>query len=82
MDIRCQHCGEPCDVYHLNHDMEPEFREMFKAGKGCDSCEGKGEKDNSLRSEAMGICMEMMGDDIDGVASMMEHFEWIGMLDE
>jgi hypothetical protein len=62
--------------------MEPEFREMFKAGKGCDCCEGKGEKDNSKRSDAMGALMELMGDDIDGVASMMDDFEWAGMLDE
>lgn len=82
MDVYCQHCGEPCDVYHLMHDMEPEFREMFKAGTGCDCCEGKGEKDNSLRSEAMGMMMDLMGDDIDGVASMMDDFEWAGMLEE
>lgn len=82
MDVYCQHCNEPCDVFHLNHDMEPEFREMFKAGKGCDCCEGKGEKSKTLRSEAMGIMMDMMGDDIDGVASMMDDFDYAGMLDE
>ena len=82
MDVYCQHCGEPCDVYHLNHDMEPEFRKMFKEGRGCDCCEGKGEKDTSLRSSAMGAMMDLMGDDIDGIASMMDDFEWAGFLDD
>lgn len=66
MDVYCQHCGEPCDVFHLNHDMEPQFRRMFKAGKGCDYCEGKGKPIDSKRTQAMGILSELMPDDIDG----------------
>lgn len=81
MDVFCKHCDEPCDVWHLNNDMEPHFREMFKAGKGCDICEGKGSPSNSKRSDAMGLLQDMLGDDIDGIASMMDDFDFMGMLE-
>lgn len=61
--------------------MEPKYREMFKKGKGCDCCKGEGERKVSLRTEAMGAMMELLGDDIDGMASMMDDFEYLGMLD-
>jgi len=81
MDLYCQHCEEPADVYHVNHDMDPEFRAMFRAGTGCDCCEGKGARVDSLRADAMGAMMDIMGDDLDGCASMMDDFDYMGMLD-
>ena len=77
MDVYCGNCGEPCDVYHLHHDMEPEFREMFKAGKGCDCCEGKTQEKKSFRSELSCVALDLLGDDIDGVASMMDDAEYM-----
>lgn len=82
MDVYCRHCGEPCDVYHLEHDMEPEFRKMFKEGKGCDSCEGKGPKLNNKLTLAMEVTSDLLGDDFDGIASMMDDFEYVGMLED
>lgn len=82
MDVYCRHCGEPCDVYHLHHDMEPEYRKMFKEGKGCDCCQGKGERLDNLKTGAMDLLSELLGDDVDGIASMMDDFEYLGMLDD
>lgn len=80
MDVRCQHCGEPCDVYHLYHDMEPEYREMFKAGTGCDACQGRqSERRDDEYMEKVRLLSELMGDDIDGLACMTEDLDlWEG----
>jgi hypothetical protein len=57
--------------------MEPEFREMFKLGKGCDCCEGKKQEKKPFRSELSCVALDLMGDDIDGVASMMADAEYM-----
>jgi hypothetical protein len=78
MDVYCGNCGEPCDVHHLHHDMEPEFREMFRAGNGCDCCEGKKQEGKkSFRSELSCAMLDILGDDIDGVASAMDDAEYM-----
>lgn len=77
MDVYCGNCGEPCDVHHLCQDMEPEFREMFKKGTGCDCCEGEKQDKKSLRSELSCVALDLLGDDIDGVASMMDDAEYM-----
>lgn len=40
MDIKCAVCGEPWEIYHVEHDMAPWARALFKAGAGCESCKG------------------------------------------
>ena len=77
MDIYCPNCGEPCDIYHLNNDMEPKFRDMFKAGKGCDCCEGKPQEKKPLRASLTAVAMDLLGDDLDGVASVLDDYEYI-----
>jgi len=58
--------------------------EAFKAGVGCPACHwGKNAPEQqSLRGMAMGAIMDILGDDVDGMASMMDDFEYAGMLDE
>ena len=58
--------------------------DRFKRGEGCPTCNwGKNApKEQSLRGMAMGAMMDILGDDIDGVASMMDDFEYAGMLNE
>jgi hypothetical protein len=42
MDINCVVCGEPWDAYGVRHgDMLGWEAELFRAGAGCPSCEGK-----------------------------------------
>ena len=58
--------------------------EAFKAGIGCPSCDwGKNApKQQSMRGLASSVCADLLGDDIDGIASMMDDFEWAGMLED
>jgi hypothetical protein len=95
MDVYCQRCDEPWDTYYVNFDMDEdsgpdEFdgdtkpSERFKRGDGCPACKwGKNApKQKSIRGMAMGAMAELLGDDMDGMASMMDDFEYMGMLDE
>lgn len=96
MDLYCPRCSEPCDsdefhyVEDLNSDVEGALLSWATAtGRfrtiGCAALEGGTtptcEKDDSLRSLASATLMDLMGDDLDGVASTMDDFEFLGMLD-
>jgi len=38
-DLVCNRCGEPWDVYGVEHgDMTDEERQRFRAGEGCPCC--------------------------------------------
>ena len=94
MDIYCQRCDEPYDVYHVCYDMDKEKddysekgtkpSDRLKNGEGCPACEwGKtAPKQQSMRGMAMGAMADVMGDDVDGMASMMDDFEFAGMLED
>jgi hypothetical protein len=38
--VSCAVCGEPWDTYHLRPDAPPWVMPLFRAGAGCESCEG------------------------------------------
>lgn len=40
-DLACSVCGEPWDSDHVDHDMPLWKHLLFRAGKGCESCEGE-----------------------------------------
>ena len=90
MDLYCQHCDEPWEVSTVYHELGDEnktaekAKQDFLAGVGCPSCEWGtlGEKTASIKSDAMWAMAEMLGDDVDGMASMMDDFEYMGMLDD
>lgn len=95
MDLYCQKCAEPWDFFHVQNDMDEETEDFgpngekpsarFKKGEGCPACDWgkKAPQTPNLRSQAMSTMMEIMGDDdIDGVAAMMDDFDYAGMLDE
>ena len=63
-------------MYHLYHDMEPEYRAMFKAGKGCDCCLGRPqERRDDEFMDKVRLLSDLMGDDIDGLACATEDLE-------
>ena len=72
MDIYCPRCGEPFDVFSLVDDMTPEEARDFKAGRGCPCCKGQEVTERPLRAEATGVLLDVLGDDIDGVAAELE----------
>lgn len=88
MDIPCPKCSEPWDIDEF-HDIAEEqgitwddVRKNF-AAKGCEALGmSPCTPDNSLRSQASAVVMELLGDDLDGAASLMDDFEFMGMLDE
>jgi len=74
MDIYCPRCGEPWDVYSLVDDMTPEEARDLKAGRGCPCCKGKEVTSRPERAEVSAVMLDLLGDDIDGAAAMLEDF--------
>lgn len=78
MDIYCPRCGEPWDNDTLHDEADERnttYREMQTrfAAKGCAAFdEAHNENGDQFRAAASGVLMEMMGDDFDGVAAMMQ----------
>ena len=92
MDLICPRCTEPWDNDSLHEEAEAlgtsysvvaaEFRT-----NGCKALEHAfGPQDdcvsaNNTRSMASAAMFELLGDDMDGAASLMEDFDYAGMLD-
>ena len=77
MDLYCQICGEPYEHYHGMHDMKDEERKTFMEGRGCDACHGEmPEGGRPMTAQASSVLMDLLGDDLDGVAAMMEDFDF------
>ena len=93
-DLYCQRCDEPYDVCHVGGgDMDAETEDWdgdrkpsqrFISGEGCPACDWgkKAPKEKSLKAMAMGAMAELLGDDIDGMAAMMDDAEFAGMFNE
>lgn len=90
MDIYCSKCGEPWDVDSL-HDGAAERGETFDAFRrrfyhdGCEAfswaaCEPSGPS-SSNRADVAALAYELLGDDVDGAAAMLEDAEFLGLLD-
>lgn len=88
MDINCPKCGEPweLDAFHdVADDKDITFSEAvsdFRAG-GCSStgwtqCSSRVEGRARAMAGASAALFDLLGDDVDGIASMLEDFE--GML--
>ena len=85
MDIYCHRCGEPWEIDTF-HDIADERGETFavvmsafqREGCGatgwvaqCERATGDGAR---MRGDMSAALAEMLGDDIDGIAAMMEDF--------
>ena len=89
MDIRCPKCGEPWDIDSLHEEADyqgrtfKEIRNEF-VSKGCGSALGNAEwcdsHANSSAANIASLAFDLMGDDVDGVASMLEDAEQMGLL--
>jgi hypothetical protein len=77
MDLYCKRCGEPYDMDHVGFEMLPLDRVRFWDGEGCPSCYSKAVAARPLRAEAMGVMHDLLGDDTDGIAAMMEDFDFL-----
>ncbi|MCZ2109614.1 MAG: hypothetical protein LC118_08615 [Dehalococcoidia bacterium] len=75
MDIYCPVCGEPWEMDSL-HDVPgtnyATARKRF-AREGCALFEtSHNDPPDSETAVRSGVCFELLGDDIDGIASLME----------
>lgn len=88
MDVYCPRCAEPWDPYEF-HDVAVEQETTYDAIRRRFFTEGCGvtfggrpcAESDSLRAQASGVLAEMLGDDVDGIAAMLDDFEYMGMLD-
>ena len=80
MDIYCPRCAEPCDIDEL-HDIphltfDQASQVFFDPRVGCGQLFSRKpcERSNSPVARAAAAMHDMFGDDIDGIAAMMENF--------
>ena len=86
MDIYCGKCGEPWDMDSLHEAVDEghatswdDARTTFER-KGCGLWGVKcSSSPDTARAMASAALMDVMGDDMDGVASMLEDAESSGM---
>jgi len=76
MDIYCKVCGEP---WGIPVDMTKEELSNMLTGYGCPCCKGRKPEATPPQAELMGIAQDLMGDDLDGIASMMDDAEFMGL---
>ncbi|MFH1486193.1 MAG: hypothetical protein ABIH46_08990 [Chloroflexota bacterium] len=78
MDLLCERCGEPYDRLSLTDDFTTTERRRFLASEGCPSCYGNPvgtrAEETAFAREAQVALREVLGDDLDGLAAMMEDF--------
>jgi hypothetical protein len=84
MDIRCPICGEPWDMDELHDNDEglsyTEAAAVFRT-EGCGAVFGGTCKPtNRATSDTLAAIYDLMGDDMDGCASMIEDAEMMGLL--
>lgn len=75
-DIRCPKCGEAVDLWDFD---DPADRKLY-ATQGCEAVGfGKCERDLD-KSLVVSAVADIMGDDLDGMASMLEEAEAMGLI--
>lgn len=80
MDIRCPKCGEPWDHDTLHEYAEDDgvsytekMREFQRVG--CEAFHTSHSEVDETRAAAAGVLYEILGDDMDGAAAMLEDFD-------
>lgn len=78
MDVYCKRCGEPWDLYGVEHgDMTDDERRRFWAGEGCPRCYGKPVAKRPFRAEVTSVLHDLLGDDLDGLAAELDDAEFM-----
>lgn len=87
MDTRCSKCGEPYGVLDITEEADyygytpTEMHRLF-AEQGCAAI-GATCNPNTLGSDtayAVSVLQDILGDDIDGLASTLEDLEYYGLI--
>ena len=89
MDINCPRCAEPVEIDYLHDvadDDDTTFAEVLRAfqSEGCSAlhsvCNPRATDRDRARASAAAMLYDLLGDDIDGAASMLEDFDAFGLL--
>ena len=88
MDIACTKCGEPWDMDSLHDIAEDDGITWEQAhhkfqSEGCEAFVGCHHNPHADKARASVASMlhDIMGDDVDGIASGMEDAEFFGLFD-
>lgn len=84
MDIRCIICGEPWDLDELRYIAEEEGLTYSKVradffSRGCVVL-GANPCRATESGMVAGLIADLMGDDLDGMASMLDDAEYLGLI--
>ena len=79
MDLVCTCCGEPWAFDHVIHEAEPEdFRRVGGLILACPSCGGRRPSEQSPeerdRLDGIAELARWLGEDLDGLAGLLEDF--------
>jgi hypothetical protein len=77
MDLICTRCGEPWHVDHVLHDDPEAFERRGGRIDHCPSCPKDKPNHSPKQQERLDAIRElgdMLGDDIDGLAGLLEDF--------
>ena len=86
MDIYCPRCSEPWDMAELHAAVEEGYAADYDDARRTFFADGCGtlfgglpcQENRTIRSEASLALADVLGEDIDGIASMLEDFEYEG----
>jgi hypothetical protein len=80
-DTYCTKCGEPWDIDCLHEPDEYGLQLDGTRILGCDACEWHAERGYPLRgmADAATAMHDILGDDIDGIASMLDDAAAMGL---
>lgn len=78
MDVICLCCSEPWHIDHVLHDEPDGFERDGCAINACPCCNGRRPKDLSKQQrewlESVRAMAELLGEDIDGFAAMLDDY--------
>ena len=75
MDLICTRCGEPWDLDHVLHENPGGFVRKGGLIRRCPTCphdEPKLDPQTRQRLAAVAAMAELLGDDVDGLAAVLE----------
>ena len=75
MDLLCTRCGEPWDIAYVLHEEPNAFKRKGGLIQRCPSCptaKPQHDPETQLKLVTVAAMAELMGDDVDGLAAVLE----------
>ena len=84
-DLICARCGEPWALDHVVHDDPEAFEREGSLITRCPPCPIDASSVSPAmlqRAQLAGVTADLLGDDLDGAAAMLDDAEFLGFMDE